>query len=108
MDLFAVWSPASVLAAIAGGIVVGWTVSILVATNYLGVVHVSPGVISIATGLLAAWAGLVFYVGQLADAILSGDPGLPRIVSRFLIWLMFSASIGIGLWIPLDRQARPR
>ncbi len=108
MDVFAVWSPASVLAAITGGLVVGWTVSVLVISNYLGVVHASPRLVATSTGLMAAWAGLVFYVGQVTDAMLSGDPGLPRILSRFLIWLMFSAAIGVGLWIPLERKERAR
>lgn len=59
--------------------------------------------------------GAVFYVGQAAASILDGDPGWPRIVTRFTIWVVFCVAMGVATYLRLvwhteqrHREARAR
>lgn len=98
MNLFIVWSIASVLAAAIGGAVLGAFLALF--PSIVRSQRVSPSKAPVA-GLFLVYSGAVFYAGQLVDASVTADPGIARLVSRFLLWLLFSASVTGGAYLTL-------
>lgn len=96
--LFTVWSTASVIAAIGGG--VGLGAFLVLVPQAAAATRPTPGDLRRLGAVVAAflaWAGTVFYAGQVAEAWLTGDAGVPRIVSRFLLWIVFSVAVAAGV-----------
>lgn len=73
---------------------------------------VSPASTPRGVGLLVGWysiaVGALFYMGQAVAGLLVGDPGWPRLASRFLLWLVFCAAMGAATWLRLHDHERQR
>ncbi len=90
-----IWTPSAVIAAVLGGIAVGWAVEAMSPTRQWKAL----GVIVFALGTLSM---LVFWSGQIVDETLSGDPSWSRAVGRgtlqWLFVLVMALSAAFGRW----------
>lgn len=108
-QLTEVWTPLSIIVNALGGVlfgafVVGWAIT----NPAYSVLDADPGEIAFVTSAISTAGGLVFYGIQTATTFLDGDTGWTRVVSRFAIWVLFAAAIGVGAWVRLviDRHQR--
>lgn len=98
-DLFVVWTPAALLAAIVGGNLLGL---LLVARfdNPRFSATESVGVIA----LVGTFAAAVFWSGQIVDTLVADGPTLAwRVVSRFGLFLVFVGAMALGTGIGIRR-----
>jgi hypothetical protein len=108
-DLTEVWAPLSLVANAIGGLlfgfaVIGWA---LVNPQY-STKTARPLEVAFVTFAITSCGGLVFYGIQTATTFLDGDAGWTRVVSRFGIWVLFAAAIGVGAWVRLHIDLRIR
>jgi hypothetical protein len=91
-DMMTVWTFAGFSALAVGGFLVG--------ALYLSRVRFLTTLDSSAYARLVfaetAFTGTVFFVGQIIDSALQDPAHVDRVVSRYLLWLMFSAAVAIG------------
>lgn len=100
-DLLNVWTPDAVLSALIGGFLLG----ILL----LGRFGDNPGYSALTTLILTisigAFAGLVFWSGQIMDTYLSSGPSLAtRVVGRFALFILFIVTTAIGTGINISHR----
>ena len=99
-QLSEVWTPISIGFAIVAGVgfgyfLVGWVASTMTWASGLA----TPGGVSWLAVSLVSTVGLLFYGGQVWTSYLVGDTAWTRVVSRFVLWLLYSLAIGVGTWI---------
>jgi hypothetical protein len=92
-----VFDPVNVLWATAAGFAFGITVLLAATLNFPSARYATPRVVFLVTSGLSALAGVVFYTSQLAEALVTGDPQIWRIIARAVLWVIFSVAIGAGL-----------
>lgn len=100
--LTSVWSVPSILVAVFGGLATG--ALLLYYLHRRDPRHAGTYGVLVA-GALTLVMG-VFYLGQTAEAVLTGDPLWYRIVSRFGLAVMFSVAAGAGLGLRLHLASR--
>jgi hypothetical protein len=92
IDFFAVWTAGSVLAAIVGGLLLGFVVVSRFDNPRFTAIE-SVGVVALLGGI----AGFVFWAAQIADTLFADGPSLAwRVVSRFGLWVVFTLSLAVG------------
>lgn len=108
-QLFAVWSPATLVGAIVAGALVGYLIVGRFASDpeYASLLA-SAREIGLLTAVLASLLGIVFYVVQAVSSYADGDPQWPRVISRFGLWLVYAGVLGIGTWLRLEHAAAQR
>lgn len=108
-DLTAVWSPATILAAIVAGAIVGIVLVGSLASNpAYAAKDATPLRYGLLTAVAAGAAGCAFYSLQILASYVDEDPNWRRAASRFLLWVVFSIVIGLGTWIRLVRHIARR
>lgn len=106
---FTLWTPSAILAAALVGLGIGLALALFPAM--IGSERstiLAPSRAGLVAAALVVWLGSAFYAGQGVDSYLSADPGLPRVVSRWALWLLFSVAVGIGVWIGLAARVMHR
>jgi hypothetical protein len=108
-ELSSVWTPLSVVVAALSGALLGYVVLGQFAADpaYASGIA-SPLQVGVLTVVLLAAIGLIFYGGQIGTSWIGGDTNWARVVSRFGVWLAYSAAIGLGLYLRLRRHLRAR
>lgn len=97
-ELFTVWTPASLFGAIVGGLLLGMFVA-----------EFDSHRLSIGRAMIAVFGGLsifqiVFWASQFIDTLASSGEGLAwRVISRFLLSILYVAALSIGVGIGLRR-----
>lgn len=86
----------SVLYAIASGIVAGSTFLLYIVLRFPPAVRISHKMNFALTAGILALLGTVFFAGQISYAFLN-DPFWPRALGRYVLWLIFSIAVGLGL-----------
>lgn len=106
--LFTLWTFSAILAALGVGLFIGLAVALfpIMVGARRSASLLTPTRTGIVLALLVAWVGSAFYAGQAIDSYLAADPGLPRVISRWTIWLLFSLAVGIGCWLGLSIRSR--
>ncbi len=82
----AIWTPAAILAAILGGFAVGWVIEYRSPPS-------SPRAIGLSIASIGTLAVAVFWSGQIADNLLSGDPSWGRACGRCVIQELFFLTV---------------
>lgn len=96
--LFAVWTPASVLSAVAGGVLFGFLLAPLDSGRY------QVGRTVLVTIGIGALFQLVFWTGQFVDTYAVSGPALAwRVFSRFALSLVYVVAIAVGSGVGLRR-----
>jgi hypothetical protein len=94
-----VWSPSSAIAAVVGGFALGALI----------LWKQSPTRPKFRAGITLL-VGTVFYTGQTVATVMTEpttDASIaPRLTSRFLLWVLFSAAVGVGCWVSGRRWHR--
>jgi hypothetical protein len=108
-DLFGVWTPATLIAAVVAGLGIGYFVVGAIARNpYFSSGRATP----FANGAVAAGALAIalaaFYTGQVFGAIAGGDVLWARILSRFTLSLVYALFLGVGTWAACRRDQHNR
>lgn len=95
----ATWTWATFIAAVLAGLGLGY---VLIGRFAVDPTYANPALTALQIGRLVFGAGLicglVFYVGQSVASAADGDPGWARIVSRYGLWMVYSACLGVGAW----------
>lgn len=99
--LFTVWTTSAVIAAVLAGFAIGAVLGIFPRMIGSTPTVVAPRRAGIVVALLMAWAGEAFWLGQATDSYLSADPGLPRVLSRAALWLLYASMVGVGVYAAL-------
>lgn len=99
-------TPSALFVSLLGGGLTGVLLATVISSQLLGIAALAPRGMGIAVGALLLMSVGIFYLGQFTSAIVDGDPGWPRIVSRYLIFVLFSIAAGCGTWAGLARRAR--
>lgn len=109
-QLFAVWSPTTLVVAIVAGALVGYfLVGMVAADPDYAAATATAAELGRVVAFLAAILGVVFYVGQAVGSWADGDPNWPRVVGRFGLWLVYAGVLGLGAWRRVaDTGARRR
>lgn len=95
ISLFVVWTPASIVAAIVGGALVG-----LLLISRFDNPRFDARESAAVVALLGSFAGLVFWSALFSD----GPTNAWRVVSRFGLFLLFIVAMGIGTGIGVRRE----
>ena len=95
-----VWTPGAVAIALIGGAMTGALFGMLLPPNP-AIVGRAQIVVGFA---VIGFCGVVFYIGQIIEAWAAGDPW-ERLVSRALLWLMFSLALAVAAYIAQSRTA---
>ena len=104
-QLVEVWTPLSVVAAIAAGLVVGFVLVGRFASDPAYASGVAtPIEYGVIIAVLAAAIGMIFYSLQIFTSYIGGDTAWTRVVSRFGLWVLYAAAIGLGTWVRLRRH----
>lgn len=109
-ELASVWTPASLVSAIVGGVGIGYFVigQILRNPRYSSGQASAVDVAKLVIGS-AAIVGATFYVGQILSTFFEAGENLAwRIISRFTLWLLYALCLGVGAaWsVHNDEQSR--
>lgn len=96
-----VWTFTSVTPAIVGGLAFGVVIGLAANNPFFASRIATPGLYAVLLVAFKITSGVIFYTGQILDAYLSGDPNWTRVVSRFGLWLIFSFSIGVSVFITM-------
>lgn len=84
------------------GFASGATFLVWLNLRYPPLVRLSAGRHFVLTFAVSALLFAIFWVSQLAEAVLSDDPQLPRIVARLCLSLLFAmamaAGLALGVW----------
>lgn len=100
-----VLTPAAVIVAGAGGVLVGFVVIAgLIQSDRLGTATAAATTFGLLIAVLSAGFGGVFYLGQIASSIADGDSQWPRAAARYALWLVFCLAAGLGTWAGLHRE----
>ena len=104
-ELAEVWTPLSLAIALVSGLVVGYIlVGRFAVDPAYASGHASPLEYALVTAVVTAAAGLIFYGGQILTSWIGGDTAWTRVVSRYGLWLVYAAAIGLGTWVRLRRH----
>lgn len=104
-----VWTPLSVASAAIAGVLFGFLAIGLVTTKArFSSGDAGPLEVGFLTFALVASAGLVFYALQAVTTYLGGDPQWTRVVSRYGLWLLYSAALGVGTLLRSQLALRRR
>ena len=103
-----VWTPATVLTAVVTGLAIGFVVLGYLGSTPTYAADGTPGQVGRIVAFGGALAGLVFYVGQAAATYAEDDPNAQRIVSRYMLWVLYSMGMGLGTYLRLEAIARKR
>lgn len=102
-ELFVLWTPGSVGAAIVGGLILGAVTSVFDEERYT---LRETFVLTMVTGAILFG---VFYAGQIYDVFAqSGVETALRATSRLLLALLYSSAIGVGAVLGLAHKRRGR
>lgn len=109
-ELVRVWTPASALGAIVGGVIYGLAVGFIATNPNYSAGLVSAFRIGLLTAFFAASGGLIFFALQALGSYIAHDPLWFRVMSRYGQWVLFSATIGFTTWhlVRRDRIRRKR
>lgn len=108
-ELFGVWTPAVVAAAVLAGLGVGFFgAGPIIRSPYFSSGQATPFANGVMIAAVAAVSGIAFYVGQVFGAIAGGDDLWPRILSRFTLWLVYALFLGVGAWLSATRDEHNR
>lgn len=98
-----VLSPAALVTAIVGGIAVGW----LLVAEAIRDPRYGTGTAAGMYGRLICGMGIVvggiFWSGQIVAAYADNDPNWPRAAARYVLWVVFSVAVGLGVYVGLRR-----
>lgn len=98
-SLFSVWTPAAVTVAVFGGFLVG----LLVVSRFDNPRFDARESVAVVSGLFA-FVGFVFWSAQAVEVFVSEGPTLGwRVVSRFLLFVVFCAFTGLGTGVGVAR-----
>jgi hypothetical protein len=91
-DLFVVWTPASLVGAVIGGLLLGFVVVARFENPRFSALESVGGMIFI--GILA---GATFWLPQIVDTYNAQGPAFAwRVISRFGLWCLFILAMGFG------------
>lgn len=107
-ELVTVWTFPSVALAILTGVTFGAGVGWISVNPQYSAGIAGPVRIGFLAFLFGTFGGMTFYAGQALGSYLSDDPNWYRVLSRFGLWLVFSASIGVttAFLVWRDRKRR--
>lgn len=104
-----VWTPATVIAAVVGGVLVG---IFIIGPILADPIYVASTATTAMLTKITVWAGAastaVFWIGQLLASYSGGDDAWPRIVGRAFIQALFVLFIGAGGWYKVRRSINIR
>ncbi len=99
-DLFVVWTPASLFAAVIGGSFVGFAF-----VSRFDNPRFTARQAVVVVFVLWAFTGLVFWAGQMVETLVAdGEDNAWRVVSRSLLFLVYAAFMGIGTGLGVSRR----
>lgn len=109
-----IWSPGTVIAALVTGFLLGFLfLGYLAAAPTYASVRLTAAKTALFTVASTLLTGIVFWGGQTFAAWLEGDPGWPRVMTRYVLWVIWALAMGVGTWLRLSihdhrkaRQAR--
>lgn len=108
-ELFGVWTPATAIAAIVGGLGFGYVfTAAIIRTALFASLAIPARVGAVLMGLLMMGAGILFYLGQVAATIAGGDSQWPRVLSRFTLWLVYAIFLAVGTYFAARRDEQRR
>lgn len=108
-DLFEVWTPLTVIAAIGPGLLGGaFLIGRFAKDPAYASGEATPFQYAVLTFALVAAVGLIFYALQILTSYVGGDTAWTRVVSRFGLWGMYSAALGVGTWLRLANHIARR
>lgn len=104
-----VWTPATVIAAIAAGLVIGiFPIGWLATRPRYQLASVRPAEYGILVAISVAIIGAAFYVAQIIAGTIDGDPFIIRAASRYALFAIFSPAMGLGTWLATRLGAATR
>lgn len=93
---------ANIIIALIGGALAGYFLVGVVAGDPTWVSPVAtPKAVGILVGSYSIAIGGLFYLGQTIASLVDGDPGWPRIASRFVVYVVFCLALGAFTWLRL-------
>lgn len=108
-ELFGVWTPATVLAAIVAGLGFGYIFTdTIIRTAWFASLALPARLGAVLMGVALGGAGVVFYIGQVAATIAGGDSQWPRVLSRFTLWLVCAVFLAVGTYLAAKRDEAKR
>lgn len=100
-----VWTPATVVAAVVGGILVGvFIIGPILADPIYVASTATTAMLTKITIFAGVASNAVFWFGQLLASYSGGDDAWPRILGRAFIQLVFVLFIGAGTWFKVRRS----
>lgn len=108
--LTAVWTPATIVAAIVTGLLVGvFPIGFVISRTRYRLPAIGPGEYGVLVAILGTLVGIAFFVGQVyAASSVDRDPLAYRIASRYALFLIFGPCMGVGTWLALRWSLRAR
>lgn len=91
-DMMTVWTLAGFVALCVGGFLVGS----LYLSRLRTLTSLSARQFQVLVFESSAFVGSVFYVGQIIDSLIQSPDLADRVISRYLLWLMFSLALSVG------------
>jgi hypothetical protein len=99
-----VWSVATLVDALLGGLVVGF---LIVQMSKIPDADSASGLALLVMAAASLFV-VVFWAGQIADALLTADHNWPRALARSLLQLVYGVFTGIGFYIGVRIQRSVR
>lgn len=108
--LTAVWTPATIVAAILTGLLVGaFPIGFVISRSRYRLPTIGPGEYGVLVAILGTLVGIAFFVGQVyAAGAVDNDPLAYRIASRYALFLLFGPCMGLGTSLSLRSSLRAR
>jgi hypothetical protein len=97
--LTTVWTGPALLVAAGGGLLIGFVVLGGIARLPTYVSSATPAQVGLAVSVFSIVAAAVFYLGQASVDTAEDIPA--RLLSRFSVWCIYSAGMGLGTWLRL-------
>lgn len=103
-DLAAVWSWPAALFALGVGLGFGYVVIARVTLSPRWRTQNTARAYGWLVGVLGAWFSFVVVLSQVIASLITNDPLWPRVLSRYVMWLVASLGLGLGVWLRLRRK----
>lgn len=100
-DLTLVWTPWGIFWAIISGLIIGIGLSWPISNPLWSAKVATRQQVSLFVAVMTSWIVTVLYVATIIAAVMSGDVGLMRAVSRYTLFLFAGMMSGVGCWIAL-------
>lgn len=98
-----VLTPSAVGVATVGGFAVGWLLLAEAIRDPRYGTGAAAGTYARLIGGMGILIGGVFWSGQIVSSAVDGDPAWPRAAARYVVWLIFSVAVGVGVYVGLRR-----